>query len=323
MSLTFLSIMIFVVVLGLAASATYFFVAEPATKKRMQGRLAAMLAVGMQLPGGRELKLRRKKASEVPLFDRALAQFKWVQGIQLFIQQAGLQITATMLLLMSFSLALLVCLAGLVMNMPALLLLVTAAGVGAIPFLVINFMRNRRFAKFEELFPDTIDMMARAVRAGHAMTTALELIATEMPEPIATEFRITHEQQSFGLPLHEALQNLLTRVPVSDLNVFVTALSIQRISGGNLAELLDNLSGVIRERFKIMRQVQVFTAQGRLTLYLLSCLPPGTALMLYFMSPDYILPLFKDPLGHQIIGVAVTMQILGIVVIRKIIRIKV
>jgi len=322
-SLTLLTILIFLVALGLAASAFFFFVAEPATKKKMQGRLAAMLAAGMQLPGGRELKLRRKKASEVPLFDRALAQFKWVKWVQLFIQQAGLQLTATMLLLMSFSLGLVVCLAGLIMDMPGLLLLVTAVGVGAIPFLVINFMRNRRFAKFEELFPDTIDMMARAVRAGHAMTTALELIANEMPEPIATEFRKTYEEQNLGLSLKLALANLVQRMPILDLRMCVTAVLIQRETGGNLAELLEKVALTIRERFRIMEDLKTMTLSSRWSAWLLCALPIFLAIYISVANPGYMDVLYLDPRGHKLIAAAAIMQVLGMLMVKRIMKIRI
>ena len=174
------------------------------------------------------------------------------------------------------------------------------------------------------------------MRAGHAFTTALELIAQELPEPVAGEFRITYEQQNFGMPLREALHNFTVRVPLSDVSFFVSALQVQRESGGNLAEILDNLAFVIRERFKILRQVKVFTAQGRMTLYLLTGLGPGAAALMLLVNPEYIGRFFKDPqpkvgifllgqvpLGSVMIGFAILLQIVGYLVIRKIIKIRV
>jgi len=189
-----------------------------------------------------------------------------------------------------------------------------------IPFLVIAIKRQRRFSQFEEQFPDAIDLLARAVRAGHAFTTGLELIGKEMPEPLAMEFRTTYEQQNLGLPLREAFQNLLLRVPLSDVHVFVTALLIQRESGGNLAEILENLASIIRDRFKLMKQVKVYTAQGRMTLYILTMVAPLLALMLYLLKPELISLLGTDPLGQKMIIVAVCLQIVGFFVIRKIIQ---
>ncbi len=142
------------------------------------------------------------------------------------------------------------------------------------PYAYAAHMRTKRFQKFEEKFPEAIDTLARAVRAGHAFTTALEMIANEVSEPVAGEFRQLFEEQKFGLPVRDALLNLADRVPLVDVKFFVTAVMLQRETGGNLAEILDNLSYVIRERFKILRQVRVHTAQGRLTMVLLMALPP-------------------------------------------------
>ena len=165
-----------------------------------------------------------------------------------------------------------------------------------------------------------LDLLARAVRAGHAFTTGLELIGKEMPEPVASEFRMTFEQQNLGLPLREAFRNLLLRVPLSDVHVFVTALLIQRESGGNLAEILENLATIIRDRFKLVRQVKVFTAQGRITLYILSAVAPLLGLLIFLLNREYISILFTNPLGRKMLLTAIFLQIIGFFVIRKIIQ---
>ena len=167
-----------------------------------------------------------------------------------------------------------------------------------LPYSYASYKRTKRFQKFEELFPEAIDTLARAVRAGHAFTTALELIANEIADPVASEFRKLFEEQKFGLPVRDALMNLTERVPLVDVKFFVTAVMLQRETGGNLAEILDNLSYVIRERFKIMRQVRVYTAQGRLTMMLLMGLPPIIVVTMLLMNPSFIRPLFADPIGH-------------------------
>ena len=147
--------------------------------------------------------------------------------------------------------------------------------IGAfLPYAFVSYRRQKRFEKIEELFPEAIDTLARAVRAGHAFTTALEMISNEVSEPLASEFRKLYEEQKFGMPVRDALMNLTERVPLVDIKFFVTAVMLQRETGGNLAEILDNLSYVIRERFKIQRQVRVHTAQGRLTMALLMAMPP-------------------------------------------------
>jgi tight adherence protein B len=196
--------------------------------------------------------------------------------------------------------------------------------IGALlPYSYASYRRGKRFSKFEELFPEAIDTLARAVRAGHAFTTAIELIANEVDEPIASEFRKLFEEQKFGMPVRDALLNLAERMPLVDVKFFVTAVMLQRETGGNLAEILDNLSHMIRERFKIMRQVRVYTAQGRLTMILLMALPPVIVVVMLLMNPTFIRPLFADPLGHAAIVIGITLQTIGYFVIRKIIQIQV
>jgi tight adherence protein B len=191
------------------------------------------------------------------------------------------------------------------------------------PYGYLSYRRTQRFDKFEELFPEAIDTLSRAVRAGHAFTTALELIANEVSEPVAGEFRKLFEEQKFGLPVRDALLNMVDRVPLVDVKFFVTAVMLQRETGGNLAEILDNLSYVIRERFKVLRQVRVYTAQGRLTMMLLMGLPPVIVTVMWLMNPQFILPLFTDPIGHVLLVAGLTLQTIGYFVIRKVIRIQV
>ncbi len=192
-----------------------------------------------------------------------------------------------------------------------------------VPYAYASHMRSKRFQRFEEKFPEAIDTLARAVRAGHAFTTALEMIANEVSEPVAGEFRQLYEEQKFGLPVRDALLNLADRIPLVDVKFFVTAVMLQRETGGNLAEILDNLSYVIRERFKILRQVRVHTAQGRLTMMLLMAMPPTIVLIMLTLNPGFIQPLFSDPIGHALIVAGITLQTMGYFFIRKIIRIQV
>jgi tight adherence protein B len=194
---------------------------------------------------------------------------------------------------------------------------------GFLPYSVVSYRRQKRFEKFEELFPEAIDTLARAVRAGHAFTTALEMISNEIAEPLSSEFRKLFEEQKFGMPVRDALMNLTERVPLVDVKFFVTAVMLQRETGGNLAEILDNLSYVIRERFKIQRQVKVHTAQGRLTMLLLMGMPPTVVAILSVFSPEFVHPLFYDPIGHALLVMSIALQTVGYFVIRKIIKIQV
>lgn len=316
--------LVFLVTLGLAISGTYFLIEAPATKKRMRVRLSAIEESSVQAIDDKEAGLVRQEIfSQVPTINRLLVQMPLAARLHIFIEQAGMQITVAMVLLISLASAFFVLVLGLLLFVPALLAILLAVGAGSIPFFVISVKRQRRFSKFAEIFPDAIDMLARAVRAGHAFTTGLEMMSREMPEPLAGEFRTTYEQQNFGMPIREALHNLSVRMPLPDVRFFVSALQIQRESGGNLAEILTNLAQVIRERFKILRQVRVFTAQGRMTLYILMALAPGFALIIFFANPKYLSPLWTDPLGRRWLVYAAILQVIGLMLTRKIIRIKI
>lgn len=191
-----------------------------------------------------------------------------------------------------------------------------------LPYLVLRVLRARRLSKFEEQFPEAIDLVARTLRAGHAFTTGLRLAADELPQPVATEFRVLHDQQNFGLPLPEALRAMARRIPLIDARFFVTAVLTQREAGGNLAEVLDNLSAVIRERFKIKRQIKVITAHGRLTGLVLALLPAALGGYLMVSSPKHFSILLEDPAGIRMIVIAAVMQLAGALLIYRITRVE-
>lgn len=324
MTLTTLALLIFVATLGLSVSGLYFLVEAPAYRRRLRERIAVVQQPFFQSSTEPEVALLREQLlSEIPVLHRILLRLPYMDRLQLFVQQAAVELSVGMLLLLSLSLVILAVVAALVSGAPAPLAVVLSAGAGAIPFVVVGVKRARRFAQFEEMFPDAIDLLARAVRAGHAFTTGFELIANEMPEPLAGEFRITYDQQNLGMALRDALENLTLRMPLPDVRFFVSALQIQRETGGNLAEILEKLSYVIRERFKLLRQVRVYTAEGRMSLYVLTAVPPITAALMYFANREYIMTLFRDPLGHKIVAVAIVLQIVGYLVIRDITRLKV
>jgi tight adherence protein B len=196
--------------------------------------------------------------------------------------------------------------------------------IGAsLPVLYLMQRRAARRRRFEEQFPEALDLLARALRAGHAFQSALGMIADEMPDPVGTEFKKTFEQQNFGLPLNEALNELAARTQLLDVRFFVTAVTIQRETGGNLSEILDNLAEVVRERFKLLRQVRVHTAHGRYTGYVLLALPAALGIALSFISPEHMNTLFVHPLGRTMLMGAGVMQTVGYFWIRKVIKIEV
>jgi tight adherence protein B len=267
--------------------------------------------------------LRDEQLSQIPALDTLLRRSSRVTDIQKMLAQAGMSTRVGNFLAIS-------AVAGVVATFAAYIVSkrVEIAWVGmllgfVLPYAYASYRRNQRFEKFEELFPEAIDTLARAVRAGHAFTTALEMITDEVAEPVSGEFRQLYEEQKFGMPVRDALMNLTERMPLVDVKFFVTAVMLQRETGGNLAEILDNLSYVIRERFKIQRQVRVYTAQGRLTMALLMGMPPVIVAVMLVLNRAFISPLFSDPIGHILLFAGIALQTIGYFVIRKIIRIQV
>lgn len=317
--------LVFVVSFGLALSALYFFVEVPAAKRRVRERLAALQQTSMTEADGdtERLIMRQELMSRIPAIDRLLLKFPWVNKLQLLIEQAGITMPVASLVLMSLGIGLASLLLGLLLPVPLPMVVMLAAAAAAAPFAVVALKRKQRFAKFAELFPDAVDLLSRAVRAGHAFTTGFALIGSEMPEPVAGEFRTAYSQQNLGLPLDDTLRNLTLRIPLTDVRIFVSALLIQRESGGNLAEILDNLSYVIRERFRILRQVEILSAEGRISMWVLMGAPIVGAVLLFLINPDYMSRLFSDPWGRIALGTAAGMQFIGYLIIRKIVRIEV
>jgi tight adherence protein B len=193
---------------------------------------------------------------------------------------------------------------------------------GVLPILYVRRAAAKRLAAFEEQFPDAIDLMARALRAGHALPTAIQLVGDEIPAPVGTEFKLLFEQQNYGLSFGDALRGFSDRVPLIDARFFVTALLTQREMGGNLSEVLENLASVIRERFKVKRQVRVVSAHGRITGFVLGCLPPAVGVALFVIAPDHIRILVDDPMGRTMLVGGLALQAIGVVIIRRIIQVE-
>jgi len=321
--LTMIAIAVFVVVSLAVFTIGSLLDQRSARARLLRDRLASVQKAAERKPSEELALLRDEMLSEIPALDSLLRRSGRIANLQTLLSQADLKIRAGTILMLCV-------LSGVVLALVVLILspFPQFAWLGMIigallPYSYASFRRTRRFQKFEELFPEAIDTLARAVRAGHAFTTALELISNEISEPISSEFRKLFEEQKFGLPVRDALLNLTERVPLVDVKFFVTAVMLQRETGGNLAEILDNLSYLIRERFKIMRQVRVYTAQGRLTMMLLMGLPPIIVVTMLLMNPTFIRPLFADPIGHTLIVAGLTLQTVGYFIIRRIIRIQV
>jgi tight adherence protein B len=266
-----------------------------------------------------------KRALEGPLpgVDRLVAGTRGGISLQSLIDQSGVRITPSAVVLISVMGALM---AGLITYLLLPLVMVAALVAVAAAFAPFGFLlhrRGRRLKRFEEMFPEALDLLSRAIRAGHAFQTAMGMVADELPEPVGPEFKKTFDQQNYGLPLRDALNELSERIHLLDVRFFVTAVLIQRDTGGNLSEILDNLAHVVRERFKIQRQVRVHTAHGRFTGYVLLALPAALAVALSVINPDHMQLLFHERMGQVMLMGAIVMQSIGFVWIRKVIKIEV
>jgi tight adherence protein B len=308
-------------VLGAYAAVTML----PAAMERRQldQRLRDVAMGGAAKPDGDPSLVMRPKEGALPFVDRLVSGTNAGSWLSTLIQQSGVRTTPSSIALISVLLA---AAAGL------LAYLFTkqwwaapiAAGIAAcLPLLYLLNRRGARLKAFEEQFPEALDLLARALRAGHAFQTALGMGADELKEPVGPEFRKTFDQQNYGLPLREALTQLSERVPLMDVRFFVTAVMIQRETGGNLSEILENLAHVVRERFKIIRQVRVHTAHGRFTAFVLLALPAALGVALMFINPDHMHALFFERTGQTMLVATIVLQSIGFVWIRNVIKIEV
>jgi tight adherence protein B len=252
-------------------------------------------------------------AQRVPAFEDA----------NLMLEQAGSSMSLSRFMVISAGLAVSFGLGILVLTNMWIAGIIAAIAGGLGPYVVFRRKRTRRFYKFEEQLPEAIDMLGRAIRAGHPLSAGLKMVSDEAAEPVAGEFRRTHEEHRFGLAFEDAMLAMADRVGIVDVRILVTAILIQREVGGNLAEVLDNLASVIRARFTIRRQLRVYTAQGRFSGYVLAVLPIAVGAAIYSLNPPYIKLLFTDPMGKLLVTLAVIFQIIGFLWIRKIVNIEI
>ena len=292
-------------------------------RKRLQQRLSEALLHSAHSEDIEVLLARNELMSEIPWLNRSLIELQAALQLKRMLDQADLHITPSRLLMFSGMAGILGALAVSVVS-PSILFIVGGGLVAAAaPFLHVWWRRKKRFDQFLEHLPDALDLMSRGLSAGHAFSEALHMVSAEMPDPIASEFRKTYEEQNLGLSLKLALENLTERIPLLDLKMCVTAVLIQRETGGNLAEILEKVAYTIRERFRIMGDLKTLTTSSRLSAWLLCGLPIFVALAVTVMNPDYMAILWKDQRGHYMIGAAIVMQITGMLIVRKILDIKI
>ncbi|MGH9836161.1 MAG: type II secretion system F family protein [Blastocatellia bacterium] len=271
-----------------------------------------------------EVRLARQELlSEIPQLDRFLAQLPAAVWLRQMIDQADLQLTVTRLLMFSGLAALSAALAVSMISDSILLVVIAGLAAATAPFLHVLWKRHQRLHKFLSDLPDALELMSRALTAGHAFTESLSMISQEMPDPIATEFRRTYEENNLGLSVKLSLNNLIERVPLIDLRLCVTAVLIQRETGGNLAEILEKVAYTIRERFRIMEDFKTLTTQSRISAWILCGVPLFIALAVTVLNPNYMNIFWYDPRGNKLFALAIGMQLMGMLWVRKILRIKI
>jgi len=312
----------FLLVLGIILGTYWLLVVRH--EDTSQRALRKRLRVTRKSAVNPELLRRAKPLSQVSSLDRLLRRSGLVAGpLARQIQHAGMNSTVGTIMLSSLFAACLTASPVYLLTGFAGVAVVLGVVAGLAPFLLLRFKVSRRQLKFETQFPEALDLIGRALRAGHALTTGLGMVADKIPDPVGTEFRLIHDRQNYGMPLAEALRDFGERVPLLDARFFVTAVLTQRESGGNLAEVLDNLAALIRERFKVKRQVRTVSAHGRITGWVLAFLAPTLAAILVLIAPEHMALMIQDPLGIQMIVGAMALQIIGVIAIRRIINIEV
>jgi tight adherence protein B len=319
-----ISFIVFVFALFLVLSAYLLAThGSDAKRARLQQRLSDALLHSAHNEDVEVVLARNELMSEIPWMNRSLVRIQAALHLKRMLDQADLHITPSRLIMFS---ALAGVLGALAISMltPFFLMAIGAGLVTAsLPFLHVWWKRKKRFNSFLEHLPDALDLISRALSAGHAFSEALHMVSTEMPEPICSEFRKTYEEQNLGLSLKLALENLTQRIPLLDLKLCVTAILIQRETGGNLAEILEKVAYTIRERFRIMGDLKTLTTSSRMSAWLLCGLPIFVAIAVTFMNPEYMSVLWKDPRGHYLIAAAMFLQITGMLIVRRILDIRI
>ena len=307
-------------VLGAYLAATH---GSDTKRQKLQQRLADALMHSARTEDVEIILARNELMSEIPWMNRTLVRIQAALQLKRMLDQADLHITPSRLLMFSVIAGILGALSASVLTPFIPIILLAGLSTAVLPIGHVWWKRKKRFDAFVGNLPDALDLLSRAMSAGHAFSEALHMVSTEMPEPIATEFRKTYEEQNLGLSLKMALENLTQRMPLLDLRMCVTAVLIQRETGGNLAEILEKVAYTIRERFRIMGDLKTLTTSSRMSAWLLCALPVLVSVAVTVMNPEYMSVLWKDQRGHYLIAAALFMQVTGMLIVKKILNIKI
>jgi tight adherence protein B len=310
------------IILGIEGAYIWWVSSHGAAAQRVARRLQLMSA-GPGRVGERISILKQRRFAGNELADRLLHHIPAAHRIDQLLLQSGMKWTVEHFLLWSGAALLAGAFAVAHWPLPLPLRIGLALLSAPIPLLLVRRARRRRLVRIEEQLPEAADFIARALRAGHSFTNVLQIVGNELPEPLSGEFRIAREEINYGVPMSEALHNMAERIPLTDLRYLIIAVLIQRETGGNLAEILTNISHIIRSRLKLLAQVRVLSAEGRMSAWILGLLPFAVGGMLFLVNPQYIKPLWTDPSGIRLLWYALTMIAVGVIWLRRVIRIRV
>jgi tight adherence protein B len=312
----------FIVCLAIVLGVYWAFIVLPEGKVARKLRRRLKPQGPRQLVGG-ALTRRMPQLSALKSFDILLGKSgRLMDPLRRTVEESGLSVTVGLVILAT-TFAALVAYFGSWLLMPVPWLSVVAAiAAGSLPYFCVKYAAARRVRQFEDQFPQAMELIASALRAGHAFTTGVSMVADEVPDPTGAEFRLLYDQQNYGMPLPDALKALAHRMPLLDARFFITAVLTQREAGGNLAEVLDNLSALIRERSRVKRQVRVASAHGRITGWVLSLMPPALAGLMLVVAPEHMRIFLTDPIGVRMIILALVLQVIGTLAIRRIVNVE-
>jgi tight adherence protein B len=309
--------------LAIVLGAYWAFVVIPEHRSARKLRLRLNADVTADAPRAGGLTKRAAPLSALKGLDALLGRSGWlVEPLRRTVEQSGLPITIGLVVLATIFTASSVFV--LIHVITGLNWAATIAGIasGSIPYLLVRYAAVRRTRLFEDQFPQAMDLIASSLRAGHAFTSGVQMVSDEVPDPTGAEFRLLYDQQNFGMLLPDALKAFAARMPLLDARFFITAVLTQREAGGNLAEVLDNLSGLIRERSRVKRQVRVTSAHGRITGWVLSSMPPALFFVMMIIAPEHMNTFVNDPLGIRLILLALVLQLIGTLAIRRIVNVE-
>ena len=318
------AVLLFAAVILLVEGAYLWWAGSHGGGAQRIGRRLRMMSDGTRGAGGERISiLKQRRYSRHAKLDALLQRVPLVHRVDELLRQAGVKWSIAQVGGWSAGLLCFGVLLALLWPapVPVPVRILAALAPAAIPYALLRRARRLRLRKIEGQLPEAADFLARAMRAGHSFSNALQMIGSELPEPLGAEFRIAHEEINYGVAMHEALANLAMRIPLTDLRYLVIAVLIQREAGGNLAEILGNISHIIRERLKLVGQVRVLSAEGRMSAWVLGLLPVGLLLVMMITSPDYISMLWTDPTGVRILWYAAGMMLGGVLWLKKLIHI--